>query len=124
MSRENPHDGKPVSPRNVVPLAEARERRLAAKEDTIAPIRDAFMSELGELLADYLEAIDDATNGDPDKAVEELMASCATLVALAAEEHFDGIDEQIEFIDAVAEVAADIVGDDDAQGELFEDDDR
>jgi hypothetical protein len=53
-----------------------------------------------------------------------LMASCATLVALAAEEHFDGIDEQIEFIDAVAEVAADIVGDDDAQGELFEDDDR
>jgi hypothetical protein len=120
MSRDTPQD---LQPAPVVVLAEVRRRRSAQKEDIVAPIRDEFMEEMGDLLADYVDTIYEATGGDIDKSIEELMAACSTLLALAAEEHLDGAEEQLEFIDAVAEIAADIVGDDDAQGELFDEDD-
>lgn len=121
MSRDTPRDQQPAP---VVMLSEVRRRRRLEKEDVVAPIREAFMAEMGELLSDYVDAVYEATGGDPDKAVEELMAACSTLVALAAEEHFEDADEQLDFIDAIAEIAGDIVGDGDAQGELFDEDDE
>lgn len=121
MSRDTPGDQQPAP---VVQLSEVRRLRRLAKEDIVAPIRESFMEQMGELLGDYVDAVHDATGGDPDKAVEELMAACSTLVALAAEEHFDDTDEQLDFIDAVAEIAGDIVGDEAQQGELFDEDDE
>lgn len=108
---------------DVIQLADVRRRIEAEKEDAVAPLRLAFMAELGELLDDYLDEVREATGGDVDKVVEEVMATCSTVLALAAEDQFDDIEDQVEFIDTVAEIAAELLGDDDAQGELFEDDD-
>lgn len=113
-------DDTPRKTSAVIQLDDVRRRIEEEKEDTVAPIRVAFMEELGELLEDYLDAVDEATNGDADKAIEELMAACATVLALTAEEQFEFVDDQIDFIDTVAEIAADLLGDDDGQGELFE----
>lgn len=107
----------------VISLADVRRRLEAEKEDAVAPIRMAFMEELGELFEDYLEEVRAATNDDPDKAVEELMAACSTVLALAAEEYFEDVDAQVDFIDTVAEIASELVSEDSAQGELFEDED-
>ncbi len=117
MSHDQPL-GKPAS---VVQLADVRRRLEAEKEDAVAPIRAAFMEEMGALLDEYIEAVRDATADDPDKAIEELMAACSTVLALAAEDHFEELDDQIDFIDTVAEIATELLGDDDGQGELFDD---
>ena len=110
--------------RDVINLDDVRRRVEEEKEDAVAPIRLAFMEELGDMLDEYLDAVDAATGGDTDKAVEELMAACASVLALAAEEHFDGLDDQIEFIDAVAEIATDLVTDEDEQDELSADEEE
>lgn len=119
MSRDIPQD---LQPAPVVELAEVRRRRSLQKEDVVAPLREAFMAEMGELLEEYVDAVYEATGGDIDKSIEELMATCSTLLALAAEEHFEDAEGQLEFIDAVAEIAGDIIGDEELQGDLFEDD--
>lgn len=125
MSRDNSQDrphGKAHNPlRDVIQLAEVRRRREAEKEDVVAPIRQEFMEELGDLLYEYLDTIAEATDGDEDKIVEELMAACSTVLAIAAEEHFEAVEDQIEFIDTVAEIASDLLNEDDSQGELFDD---
>lgn len=118
MSREKPDHPS----RRVVHLADVRERRAAEQEDVVAPIRQEFMEELGELLYDYIEAVQEATGGDIDKSIEEVMAACSTVLAIAAEEHFEDVDDQVEFIDSVAEIASELVGEEAAQGELFDDD--
>lgn len=117
-------DKSPDPSRSVINLADIRLRREAEKEDVVAPIRQEFMEELGDLLYDYIETVNEATGGDIDKAIEEIMAACSTVLAIAAEEHFETVEDQVEFIDTVAEIAAELVGEEAAQGELFEDDDR
>ncbi len=118
MSQDRPRKSS-----EVISLLDVRRRLEAEKEDAVAPIRAAFMEELGELFEDYLEEVRAATDNDPDKAVEELMAACSTVLALAAEEYYDDVEEQVDFIDSVAEIATELLGDEDMQGELFEDED-
>lgn len=117
MSQDRTHN----KPSSVIDLSDVRRRLEAEKEDAIAPIRMAFMEELGELFEEYLEEIRDAIGDDPDKAVEELMAACSTVLALAAEEHFEDPDDQVDFIETVSEIAIELVSEDDTQGELFDD---
>ncbi len=117
----DPSNGKP---RGVVHLDEVRRRLEAAKEDAVAPIRASFMAEFGEMLDDYLDEVRAATGGDEEKVLEEMIATCSTLLALAAEEHSDDIEERVDFIDTVAEIATDLVEDDDETPDLFGDDDR
>ena len=110
--------------RDIINLADVRQRLEAEREDAIAPIRDAFMEELGELIEDYLEEIREATGGDPDKELQELMATCSTVLAMAAEEHFAEVDDQVEFIETVAEIAAELMVEEGATGDLFADDEE
>lgn len=105
----------------VIHLAEVRRRLEAEREDVVAPIRDAFMEEFGELLEEYLGELQEATGGDADKELQELIATCSTLVALVAEEHFEQDDERIEFIETVAEIAAELATEEGQTLDLFED---
>lgn len=107
--------------REVIHLADVRQRLEAEREEAVAPIRAAFMEEFGELIYDYIDAVRTATGGDVDKSIQELMATCSTLLALAAEEQFEDTEDRLEFIDSVAEIAADLVAEED-QGDLFGDD--
>ncbi|MFZ5722559.1 MAG: hypothetical protein ACOY33_02745 [Pseudomonadota bacterium] len=107
--------------REVVHLADVRRRLEAEREDTVAPIREEFMGELGDLMDDYLDEIRAATGGDPDKLLEELMATCSTVLALAAEEHSDDPEERADFIDTVAEIATELVTEENTTGDLFDD---
>ena len=56
--------------------------------------------------------------------LEEMIATCSTLLALAAEEHSDDIEERVDFIDTVAEISTELVTEDDGTPDLFGDDDR
>lgn len=112
------------TPRDVIDLNEVRQRLVAEKEDLVAPIREAFMEEMGEFFEEYLEAIRDATGGDEEKVLEELIATCSTVLALAAEEHSDDIEEQADFIDTVAEIATDLLDEEGETGDLFDDEPR
>lgn len=119
MSAETPNG----SSRDVVHLADVRRRLEARKEDAIAPVRVRFMEEFGEMLDDYLDEIRDVTGDDDEKVLEELLATCSTLLALAAEDHSDDIEERVDFIDTVAEIATDLVAEDETP-DLFGDEDR
>lgn len=106
---------------DIIHLADVRQRLEAEREDAVAPIRNAFMAEFGELLEDYLAEINAATGGDADKELQELTATCSTMLALAAEEHFDDLDEQAEFIETVSEIALELLEEDCETLDMFED---
>lgn len=108
-------------PRGVIHLDEVRRRLEAEKEDAVDPIRSAFMEELGELMEDYLDEVRAATGDDEGKVLEELLATCSTVLALAAEEHSDDIEEQVDFIDTVAEIATDLVSEEQGTIDMFDD---
>ncbi|MFZ5755854.1 MAG: hypothetical protein ACOY3X_03020 [Pseudomonadota bacterium] len=93
----------------VIDLAEVRRRIEAEQEDVVAPIRAAFMEELGAMFDDYMDEIRAATYGDEEKVLEELIATSSAMLALAAEEHSSDLDEQLDFIDTVSEIAAELV---------------
>lgn len=107
--------------RDIIDINSFRERLEARREESVEPIRDSFMEEMGELLADFIDAVGEATGGDRDKMLEEVMAACATVLALAAEEQFTDLDDQAEFIDSVAEIATELLEGDEQQGKLFDD---
>lgn len=109
---------------DIIHLADVRRRLEAEREDAVAPIRTAFMEELGELLEDYLEEVRIATGGDADKELQELIATCSTMLSLAAEEHFQDVEDQLEFIDTVAEIAADLISEEGQTIDMFEDEDE
>ncbi len=106
MSQDPP--GK--KPRTVIDLNEVRRRLDAEKEDAVVPLRDAFMEEMGELLAEYLEEVREITGNDNDKALEEIMAACSALLALVAEDQFADLEDQVDFIDTVADIANELIG--------------
>lgn len=106
---------------DVIHLADVRRRLEAEREDVVAPIRDAFMEEFGELLEDYLSEVHEATGGDADKELQELIATCSTMVALAAEEHFENLEDRVEFIETVADIAAELATEEGQTMDLFED---
>lgn len=106
---------------DVIHLADVRRRLEAEREDVVAPIRDAFMEEFGELLEDFLGEVHEATGGDADKELQELIATCSTLVALAAEEHFENLEDRVEFIETVADIAAELATEEGQTLDLFED---
>ena len=108
--------------RDIINLADVRRRLEAEREDLVAPIRESFMEELGELLEDYLEELREATGGDADIELQELIATCSTVLAMAAEEHFEDAADQVEFIETVAEIAAELVDEEGQTGDLFGDD--
>lgn len=108
--------------RDIIDINRFRERLEARREEAVEPIRAGFMEEMGELLADYMDAVEAATGGDRDKVLEEVLAACATLVTLMAEDQFDDREDQVEFIDSVAEIAEELLEQEASQGRLFEDD--
>jgi hypothetical protein len=108
--------------RDVIDLTLIRERRQAEREDVVAPIRAAYMEEMGELLTDFIDAVAEATGNDPDKIAEETLAAWSALLAITAEQHSADEEERIDFIDSVAEIAVELLeddaeADDDADGE-------
>lgn len=104
----------------VIHLADVRRRLEAEKEELVSPIRNAFMEELGELMAEYMSEIRDAVGNDSEKVLEELLATHSTILALGAEEHSDDMEERADFIDTVAEIALDLVSEE-SQPDLFDD---
>lgn len=118
-----PHDPSGKKPRTVIDLAEVRRRLDAEQEDAVTPLREAFMEEMGELLADYLDAVREMTGNDGDKALEEIMAACSALLALAAEDQFEDLDDQVDFIDTVADIATELIGGEDETVDMVDDGD-
>lgn len=116
------HDRTRPQPPDVVNLADVRRRLEAQKEDAVAPLRLAFIEELSDLLDEYIDDVREVTGDDEDKVVEEVMATFATALALAAEDQFEDVDDQVEFIDTVAEIAVELLTDEESQGELFDQD--
>lgn len=113
MSQDKTRD----RPNGVVELAAVRRRLEAEREDQVAPVRAEFMEEMGELFYDYMDALREVVGNDPDKLLEEMMATCSTILALAAEEHADDPEERADFIDSVAEIAVELVIDPDLDDE-------
>lgn len=104
----------------VIHLADVRRRLEAEREDLVAPIRAEFMEEMGELLDDYMDALREAVGDDPEKLLEEMLATCSTILALAAEDHSDDPEERADFVDTVAEIALDLLVDEEGTGDLFD----
>ncbi len=106
----------------VVDLAAVRRRLEAEREDLVAPVRAEFMEEMGELFYDYMDALRDVVGNDPEKLLEEMIATCSTVLALAAEEHSDDPEERVDFIDSVAEIAVELVVEPDTDDTAQDDD--
>ena len=108
MNREKDSTGA------IIPLADARRRRQALKvdrEDVIGPIRQAFLEDFGDLLEEYVENVLEVSGGDLETMVEEIMAAMSTSLAIAAEDYFEDREDQFDFIDGVAESAAELIED-------------
>lgn len=106
--------------RDITDLNAFRERRLAHKDTELDTLRNEYLEQILDLLDDYLDEVGEMVR-DPEKEIEELVAVTATMLAVAAEEHIEE-DGREELIDTIAEIAIELLEEDDSQGRLFDDD--